>query len=639
MNAAAKKKLDEKHEKILTAEARKPENAECFECTQKGPFNVVLDLLTFVCQDCAGILRGSPFNFRIKGILASSFTQEEVKRITTEGGNARAAKVWLGSAGNSFTKPFPGDTNRIRLLMDFKYIRKKFYVDPQQELPVVEPLTVLGSKLDQINTPPPTRRAESSSEYLPQHNFHAGPGPVSTTPVQTQVVQATIPTPAPKQDLLGLFDVQTTSSVPTPQPQNNTSLFHAPNGDLFAQQPSATAQPNFFNQPEAQNFFGQTSQGSAQSNFFGQSSQAQVAPTQSGGLFDVLTPSAQQTSANNFTGGSFPSGVQQTNSNLFGSTPSAQPTNILQLGSNPSPQSNFAQPAQSTLFASSSSSGQGTNILQLGSPQTNFGQPQQGFPAQINPNSQQQQGFPNSSSFGQSSQNFGQSQQGFPGQAQSQGFPAQQGFSGQSQQQGFPAQVNSNPQNFGQSQQQGFPGQAQSQGFPAQVNPNAQQQGFPNSGSFGQSQQQGFPGQAQSQGFPAQVNPNAQQGNFGQANVGFSGGQGTQPFGVNPSSGNFNQTGTGVVTSNPPAINPSQITAEHLNLMQNWFVQQLQALPPEAQASNGQQYQAMAMPQRVQFLLHHFGGRLQQHLAQQQAPPAKGRYADMFSDLNILAKR
>ena len=59
--------------------AKNEGNKNCADCCDKMPSNVNLTLKIFVCTTCAGIHRS--FNYKVKSLSASHFTEDEVNEI------------------------------------------------------------------------------------------------------------------------------------------------------------------------------------------------------------------------------------------------------------------------------------------------------------------------------------------------------------------------------------------------------------------------------------------------------------------------------------------------------------------------------------------------------------------------------
>ena len=77
-------KTTEDINKIITQLHKKKENFQCFECREKvfifknkGTTYIVVNLGTFVCAKCAGIIR--ELNYFVKGIGLSNFKESEAK--------------------------------------------------------------------------------------------------------------------------------------------------------------------------------------------------------------------------------------------------------------------------------------------------------------------------------------------------------------------------------------------------------------------------------------------------------------------------------------------------------------------------------------------------------------------------------
>ena len=85
-----RRKTQESPEEQLRALQRS--NKKCADCSTKLPQCVNLTVGTFVCMACSGILR--ELNMRVKGIGASTFTQEEVDKLK-ETSNDQVNAVYL----------------------------------------------------------------------------------------------------------------------------------------------------------------------------------------------------------------------------------------------------------------------------------------------------------------------------------------------------------------------------------------------------------------------------------------------------------------------------------------------------------------------------------------------------------------
>jgi len=113
--------------KVLESLHKKKENSLCFECREKGTTFVNIQLGTFVCTKCAGLLR--ELNFPVKGLGVTIFKDKEVS-IVEDMGNENAGKIWMAKFDDikgihPTTKDFHGFQEHLKE----KYILKRFYVD------------------------------------------------------------------------------------------------------------------------------------------------------------------------------------------------------------------------------------------------------------------------------------------------------------------------------------------------------------------------------------------------------------------------------------------------------------------------------------------------------------------------------
>ncbi|KAL0274071.1 UNVERIFIED_CONTAM: hypothetical protein PYX00_006586 [Menopon gallinae] len=125
--ASNRKKLDEKHLKILRNLVSLPGNKQCFDCNQRGPTYVNMTIGSFVCTSCSGLLRGLTPPHRVKSISMATFTPEEIESIQSRG-NEYCKKVWLAHYDSNHVQ----DT-KDELLKEFmitKYEKKRYYMEP-----------------------------------------------------------------------------------------------------------------------------------------------------------------------------------------------------------------------------------------------------------------------------------------------------------------------------------------------------------------------------------------------------------------------------------------------------------------------------------------------------------------------------
>ncbi|RUS21598.1 hypothetical protein BC937DRAFT_92142 [Endogone sp. FLAS-F59071] len=121
MSAIAQKKQEEKNQKIIRDLLKLPENRKCFDCPTKAPFYVNLNIQTFICAKCSGLVR--EIGHRIKSISASIFTPAEIAALQV-GGNGVAAQIWL--ARYHATGSEPEHEDELRDFIRQKYVERKW---------------------------------------------------------------------------------------------------------------------------------------------------------------------------------------------------------------------------------------------------------------------------------------------------------------------------------------------------------------------------------------------------------------------------------------------------------------------------------------------------------------------------------
>ena len=108
-------------------EALRKENCNkiCFDCGVVGTTYASLNFGTFVCSQCAGILRG--LNFKVKALGISIFTLDEYEFLQRNG-NDKAKNIWLGNFDPyRYQKPNPKSYEEVKEHIIKKYKEKKFY--------------------------------------------------------------------------------------------------------------------------------------------------------------------------------------------------------------------------------------------------------------------------------------------------------------------------------------------------------------------------------------------------------------------------------------------------------------------------------------------------------------------------------
>ena len=113
------------YSRLVIALKNEGANKICFDCGVIGTTYASLNFGTFVCAQCAGILRS--LNCKVKALGVSIFTWNEyefLKKI----GNDKAKKVWLGAFDPyKDDKPNPKSYDDVKRHIIKKYKEKKFY--------------------------------------------------------------------------------------------------------------------------------------------------------------------------------------------------------------------------------------------------------------------------------------------------------------------------------------------------------------------------------------------------------------------------------------------------------------------------------------------------------------------------------
>ena len=113
------------YSKLVEALKKQEANRKCFDCGVVGTTYASLNFGTFVCSQCAGILRG--LNYKVKPLGISIFTINEYE-ILQKNGNEKAKNIWMGLYDPyKHEKPNPKSYNEVKNHLIRKYKEKKFY--------------------------------------------------------------------------------------------------------------------------------------------------------------------------------------------------------------------------------------------------------------------------------------------------------------------------------------------------------------------------------------------------------------------------------------------------------------------------------------------------------------------------------
>ena len=113
------------YSKLVESLKKQEANRKCFDCGVVGTTYASLSFGTFVCSQCAGILRG--LNFKVKPLGISIFTLNDYE-ILHKNGNENAKNIWLASYDPFLhEKPNPKNYNDVKNHLIRKYKEKKFF--------------------------------------------------------------------------------------------------------------------------------------------------------------------------------------------------------------------------------------------------------------------------------------------------------------------------------------------------------------------------------------------------------------------------------------------------------------------------------------------------------------------------------
>ena len=113
------------YSKLVESLKKQDANRKCFDCCVVGTTYASLNFGTFVCSQCAGILRG--LNFKVKPLDISIFTLNEYE-ILQKNGNEKAKYIWMGLFDPyKHEKPDPKNYNDVKKHLIKKYKEKQFF--------------------------------------------------------------------------------------------------------------------------------------------------------------------------------------------------------------------------------------------------------------------------------------------------------------------------------------------------------------------------------------------------------------------------------------------------------------------------------------------------------------------------------
>mmetsp|Transcript_7951 Transcript_7951/g.11017 ORF Transcript_7951/g.11017 Transcript_7951/m.11017 type:complete len:519 (+) Transcript_7951:50-1606(+) len=395
-------------------------NKICANCPEKMPGYAEMTHCIFICTKCAGVHR--EFQYKVKGISMSTFTEEDVLQLSRVGNESHNAVYMAKFVPREYPIPNGADTVKLKEFIKMKYVDRRWY-----EANI--------SMLSAENTISPTNsipKPVGTSQIVP---------PAKRNPSLTVKAE---PSP-PSLDLLSLSD-------PVSPPKHSAEKVFSRNPSI--QLPANNSDPFGSQQPAAANF-----------DPFGSQPTATAVSTTNGSTFD---PFDTHSSSSNSNGSHNPAGFDAFNStpntashfNAFPTYPAAHPTPTIMPYIKIAPPQAPTAPVESDSKAISQAAATGPSSGQA----KNFSVFDDLFQADSNAGSNAANPFANPSNFGAAPPQQQPAQQQplyaqHPPQHQQPQFPPQQGYPAP-----YPA---SYPAPYGYPPAYGYPPQAPSQPYPA----------------------------------------------------------------------------------------------------------------------------------------------------------------------------
>ena len=163
------------YSKLVESLRKNESNRKCFDCGVVGTTYASLNFGTFVCSQCAGILRG--LNYKVKPLGISIFTLKEYE-ILQKNGNDNAKNIWMALYDPyKHEKPNPKNYNDVKEHLIRKYKEKKFYreskgihfINKSIEDDIKDPLEFINKcKIKNIDVGPlwTKKKSEQKNDFL-----------------------------------------------------------------------------------------------------------------------------------------------------------------------------------------------------------------------------------------------------------------------------------------------------------------------------------------------------------------------------------------------------------------------------------------------------------------------------------------
>uniref|UniRef100_A0A8C4RA14 Arf-GAP domain-containing protein n=1 Tax=Eptatretus burgeri TaxID=7764 RepID=A0A8C4RA14_EPTBU len=125
MAGVARKRQEEKEQRVLRDLVALPGNRRCFDCDQRGPTYANITVGAFVCTACGGLLRGLNPPHRVKSISMTTFSQQEIEFLHNHG-NEICRSIWLGLYKDGIPTPDHRDAMKVKEFLQAKYENKRW---------------------------------------------------------------------------------------------------------------------------------------------------------------------------------------------------------------------------------------------------------------------------------------------------------------------------------------------------------------------------------------------------------------------------------------------------------------------------------------------------------------------------------
>lgn len=208
------KQLQEKFQAILNGLLRDEDNKYCVDCDAKGPRWASWNLGIFLCIRCAGIHRNLGCHIsKVKSVNLDTWTADQVESMV-EMGNSRARAIYEANIPDGFRRPQTDSTLEAFVRQKYetkKYIAKEWVPSPMPTGKSVLQTIISEEEQERKRTRP---RPKNASEPNLQSLATSRPKQhANTLPLKAVTAKQKEENPCDNTDLLGLDDVESSSTV------------------------------------------------------------------------------------------------------------------------------------------------------------------------------------------------------------------------------------------------------------------------------------------------------------------------------------------------------------------------------------------------------------------------------------------